>query len=136
LKQAGIWEWDGDCRFLFASEASARYAGGGWLEEWAWLTLAGLQADGLIPDGHWGTNLRVDAGHGLQEAASNELDAALVWRNQMGETWLLTARRLQQGTGSAARERARAYRIRLIEPAQLVDLRAEICAWMDIDIAA
>jgi hypothetical protein len=37
----------------------------------------------------------------------------------IGETWLLTARRLQQGPGCAARERARAYRIRLIEPAQL-----------------
>ena len=170
FEQAGIWEWDGDCRFIFAGEASARYAGGGWLEEWAWLTLAGLQADGLIPDGHWGTNLRVDAGHGLQEAASNELDAALVWRNQllvlecktgvqisteggsqsilnrldslrrhvggaMGETWLLTARRLQQGNGVAARERARAYRIRLIEPEHLIDLRVEICAWMDITTA-
>ncbi|MCC2869203.1 MAG: DUF1887 family CARF protein, partial [Candidatus Accumulibacter phosphatis] len=170
FEQAGIWEWDGDCRFVFAGEASARYAGGGWLEEWAWLTLAGLQADGLIPDGHWGTNLRVDAGHGLQEAASNELDAALVWRNQllvlecktgvqisteggsqsilnrldslrrhvggaMGETWLLTARRLQQGNGAAARERARAYRIRLIEPEHLIDLRLEICAWMDIATA-
>ena len=171
FEQAGIWQWDGDCRFVFASEAAARYAGGGWLEEWTWLTLAGLQADGVIPDGHWGTNVRVDAGQGMQEAAGNELDAALVWRNQLlvlecktgvqisteggsqsilnrldslrrhlggalGETWLLTARRLQPVTGSAARERARAYRIRLLEPAQLVDLRAEVCAWMGLDRAA
>jgi hypothetical protein len=64
--QAGIWHWDGDCRFLFASEAAARYVGGGWLEEWAWLTLAGLQADGLIPDGHWATNVRIDAGRGCR----------------------------------------------------------------------
>ena len=48
----------------------------------------------------------------------------------MGETWLLTARRLQPGAGCAARERARAYRIRLIEPEQLLALRAEICDWM------
>ncbi|MBP9806168.1 MAG: DUF1887 family protein [Candidatus Accumulibacter sp.] len=171
FEQAGIWQWDGDCRFVFASEAAARYAGGGWLEEWTWLTLAGLQADGVIPDGHWGTNVRVDAGQGVQEAAGNELDAALVWRNQLlvlecktgvqisteggsqsilnrldslrrhlggalGETWLLTARRLQPVTGSAARERARAYRIRLLEPAQLVDLRAEICAWMGLERVA
>jgi hypothetical protein len=177
FSQVGIWQWDGDCRFLFASEAAARYVGGGWLEEWAWLTLAGLQADGLIPDGHWATNVRIDAGQGLQETpavpealevAGNELDAALVWRNQllvlecktgvqisteggsqsilnrldslrrhvggaMGETWLLTARRLHQGAGGAARERARAYRIRLIEPAQLIDLRAEIGHWMGIE---
>ncbi|MBK7953584.1 MAG: DUF1887 family protein [Candidatus Accumulibacter sp.] len=171
FEQAGIWQWDGDCRFVFASEAAARYAGGGWLEEWTWLTLAGLQADGVIPDGHWGTNVRVDAGQGVQEAAGNELDAALVWRNQLlvlecktgvqisteggsqsilnrldslrrhlggalGETWLLTARRLQPVTGSAARERARAYRIRLLEPAQLVDLRAEVCAWMGLERVA
>ena len=100
--------------------------------------------------------------------AGNELDAALVWRNQLlvlecktgvqisteggsqailnrldslrrhvggalGETWLLTARRLQQGPGCAARERARAYRIRLIEPEQLVHLRTEVCDWMGVD---
>jgi hypothetical protein len=52
----------------------------------------------------------------------------------MGETWLLTARRLHQGAGGAARERARAYRIRLIEPAQLIDLRAEIGNWMGIEM--
>lgn len=167
FEQAGVWRWDGDCRFVFSSEAAARYAGGGWLEEWAWLTLAGLQADGLIPDGHWGTNVRVDAGHGTSEVVGNELDAACVWRNQLlvlecktgvqisteggsqsilnrldslrrhvggalGETWLLTARRLQPGNGSAARERARAYRIRLLEPAELIGLRAEICRWMGL----
>jgi len=141
--------------------------GGGWLEEWAWLNLAGLEADGLLPDRHWGTNVRIDAGHGGQdEVAANELDAVVVWRNQllvlecktgvqisteggsqtilnrldslrrhvggaMGETWLLTARRLQPTTGNAARERARAYRIRLIEPEQLIDLREEIVTWMN-----
>ena len=171
FEQAGVWHWDGDCRFVFTSEAAARYAGGGWLEEWAWLSLAGLQADGLIPDGHWGTNVRVDAGHGMSEMVGNELDAALVWRNQLlvlecktsvqisteggsqsilnrldslrrhvggalGETWLLTARRLQPGAGSAARERARAYRIRLLEPAELIGLRAEICRWMGVAGAA
>ena len=168
FEQAGIWQWDGDRCFLFADESAARYAGGGWLEEWAWLTLARLQADGVIPDGHWGTNVRIDAGQGIQEMAGNELDAALVWRNQllvlecktgvqisteggsqsilnrldslrrhvggaMGETWLLTARRLQEGAGCAARERARTYRIRLIEPEQLVDLRAEVRHWMGLD---
>jgi hypothetical protein len=170
FEQAGIWQWDGDCRFAFPSETVARYAGGGWLEEWVWLTLAGLQADGLIPDGHWGTNVRIDA-EGAQEGAGNELDAALVWRNQllvlecktgvqitteggsqailnrldslrrhvggaMGETWLLTARRLHPGTGSAARERARAYLIRLIEPEQLADLRSDIEHWMHLDSAS
>lgn len=171
FEDAGIWRWDGDCRFAFAGEAAARYVGGGWLEEWAWLTLAGLQADGLIPDGHWGTNVRIDVGQGLQATAGNEIDAALVWRNQllvlecktgvqisteggsqtilnrldslirhvggaMGETWLLTARRLRQGAGGGARERARAYGIRLIEPEQLVNLRAEVCAWMGLGKAA
>ncbi|WP_291992249.1 DUF1887 family CARF protein [Candidatus Accumulibacter sp. ACC003] len=167
--QAEIWRWDGDYRFEFTSQATATYAGGGWLEEWAWLTLAGLQADGLISDGHWGTNVRTDSGQGTQEeAAGNELDAALVWRNQlvvlecktgvqisteggsqailnrldslrrhvggtMGETWLLTARQLYPGAGSAARERARAYRIRLIEPQELIHLRAEIRRWMRIE---
>ena len=170
FEQAGIWQWDGDCRFAFPSETVARYAGGGWLEEWVWLTLAGMQADGLIPDGHWGTNVRIDA-EGAQEGAGNELDAALVWRNQllvlecktgvqitteggsqailnrldslrrhvggaMGETWLLTARRLHPGTGSAARERARAYLIRLIEPEQLADLRSDIEHWMHLDSAS
>ncbi|SBT04118.1 conserved hypothetical protein [Candidatus Accumulibacter aalborgensis] len=168
FEQAAVWQWDGDRGFLFADEAAARYAGGGWLEEWAWLTLARLQADGVLPDGHWGTNVRIDAGQGVQEMAGNELDAALVWRNQllvlecktgvqisteggsqsilnrldslrrhvggaMGETWLLTARRLQQGAGCAARERARAYRIRLIEPEHLVDLREDVRQWMGLD---
>ena len=112
--------------------------------------------------------MRIDAGQGVQEMAGNELDAALVWRNQllvlecktgvqisteggsqsilnrldslrrhvggaMGETWLLTARRLQQGAGCAARERARAYRIRLIEPEHLVDLREDVRQWMGLD---
>lgn len=165
FQQAGVWQWDGEHRFLFADEAAARYAGGGWLEEWVWLTFARLQADGVIPDGYWGSNVRIDAGQGIPEMAGNELDAALVWRNHllvlecktgvqisteggsqailnrldslrrhvggaMGETWLLTARRLQSGAGCAARERARAYRIRLIEPEQLLALRAEICDWM------
>ena len=165
--EAGLWQWDGDCLFTFADQEAAAYIGGGWLEEWAWLSLAGLEADGVLPDGHWGSNLRIDAGHeGQEEIAANELDAAVVWRNQllvlecktgvqisteggsqsilnrldslrrhvggaMGETWLLTARRLQPGSGSAARERARAYRIRLVEPEQLIDLREEIIAWMN-----
>lgn len=168
FEQAAVWQWDGDRGFVFTDEAAARYAGGGWLEEWAWLTLARLQADGVLPDGHWGTNVRIDAGQGVQEMAGNELDAALVWRNQllvlecktgvqisteggsqsilnrldslrrhvggaMGETWLLTARRLQQGAGCAARERARAYRIRLIEPEHLVDLREDVRQWMGLD---
>ena len=168
FEQAAVWQWDGDRGFVFTDEAAARYAGGGWLEEWVWLTLARLQADGVLPDGHWGTNVRIDAGQGVQEMAGNELDAALVWRNQllvlecktgvqisteggsqsilnrldslrrhvggaMGETWLLTARRLQQGAGCAARERARAYRIRLIEPEHLVDLREDVRQWMGLD---
>ncbi|HNH24847.1 MAG TPA: DUF1887 family CARF protein [Accumulibacter sp.] len=164
--RAGLWEWDGDCLFTFADQEAAAYIGGGWLEEWAWLCLAGLEADGVLPDGHWGSNLRIDAGHDEQEQiAVNELDAAVVWRNQllflecktgvqisteggsqtilnrldslrrhvggaMGETWLLTARRLQPGTGSAARERARTYRIRLVEPEELIHLRDQISAWM------
>ncbi|HPT51530.1 MAG TPA: DUF1887 family CARF protein [Accumulibacter sp.] len=167
FEAAGLWTWDGDCLFTFTDEAAAAYVGGGWLEEWAWLNLAGLEADGLLPDRHWGTNVRIDAGHGGQdEVAANELDAVVVWRNQllvlecktgvqisteggsqtilnrldslrrhvggaMGETWLLTARRLQPTTGNAARERARAYRIRLIEPEQLIDLREEIVTWMN-----
>jgi hypothetical protein len=170
FEQAGIWQWDGDCHFAFANEAVARYAGGGWLEEWVWLTLAGLQADGLLPDGHWGTSVSIDA-EGAAEGVGNELDAALVWRNRllvlecktgvqitteggsqailnrldslrrhvggaMGETWLLTARRLHPGTGSAARERARAYSIRLIEPEQLADLRSDIEHWMHVDGAS
>ena len=168
FEQSAIWQWDADRCFVFADEAAARYAGGGWLEEWTWLTLARLQADGVIPDGYWGTNVRIGAGCGMPEMAGNELDAALVWRNQLlvlecktgvqisteggsqailnrldslrrhvggalGETWLLTARRLQQGPGCAARERARAYRIRLIEPEQLVHLRTEVCDWMGVD---
>ena len=35
FEQAAVWQWDGDRGFLFADEAAARYAGGGWLEEWA-----------------------------------------------------------------------------------------------------
>lgn len=103
----------------------------------------------------------------MPEVAGNELDAALVWRNQLlvlecktgvqisteggsrvtgnrldslrrhvggvlGETWLVTARRLQQGPDCAARERARAYRIRLIEPEQLVHLLRDVCDWMGL----
>lgn len=169
--ESGIWQWDGEYRFVFADLASTTYAGGGWLEEWAWLTLAGLEADRLIGDGHWGSNVRIDTGQGSSESAGNELDAALVWRNRllvlecktgvqisteggsqailnrldslrrhvggaMGETWLLTARRLQPEAGSAARERARSYRIRLVEPQQLINLRADIQRWMQGDTAA
>lgn len=77
LKKAstyGLLEWDGRTGITFASEAAARYFGGGWLEEYVFFKLRGCHAKGFA------INVTLIAPDGK---TTNEIDALAVHRNRL-----------------------------------------------------
>ena len=68
--------------FSFASDDAARYAAGGYLEEFALLSALDLG----LPSGHVGKGVQLDSLHavaGRRARPLNELDVAVVWRNRL-----------------------------------------------------
>lgn len=73
-RQLNLLAWDDDTEIVFASEDSAVYFGGGWLEEFVWLKLRGLKPfDSAV-------NLVVKP---IGSEAENELDAVVAHRNRL-----------------------------------------------------
>ena len=69
-----LLHWDADTEIVFASEDSAAYFGGGWLEEFVWLKLRGLKPfDSAV-------NLVVKP---IGSEVENELDAVLAHHNRL-----------------------------------------------------
>lgn len=68
MVDAGLLDFDGERELIFRSAAACRYVGGGWLEEYAWLTASELGADHV----HAGLELTWNAGAGI--SPRNELD--------------------------------------------------------------
>jgi len=150
---AGVARFDGDTGLEFVDAEGARYLGGGWLEEYAWLAARALHPDDVRMGvtGDWqGT-----------ERGRNELDLVIVHRNRLllmecktlrlgreeqkdtdlmykldsvgddvkglfGEVVLLSAREPSR----IVVDRARHHRIRVVGPDRLPGLQEDIAVWM------
>jgi hypothetical protein len=80
LEQANLVSFnDDDNTLTFFSESAARYIGGAWFEEFAYLAAhdAGIEHVATSVDGHW-----LDKNNS-ESTVSNELDLVLVHNNQM-----------------------------------------------------
>ena len=153
IAAAGIAHWDGELALEFPDAGSARYLGGGWLEEFAW-----HQAVDLHPD-----DVRMSA-EGTWEGTTkgrNELDVVMVHNNRLlliecktlkigrdshsddemlykldsvgddvkglfGEVILLTAR----APSVAVRERARHHNIQLVGADRFASFQKDLSQWM------
>ena len=73
-RQLDLLTWDDDTEIAFASEDSAVYFGGGWLEEFVWLKLRGLKPSDTA------VNLVVKP---IGSEVENELDAVVAHRNRL-----------------------------------------------------
>lgn len=73
-RQLNLLAWDDDTEIVFASEDAAAYFGGGWLEEFVWLKLRGLNPSDFA------TNLVVKP---IGAEVENELDAVVAHRNRL-----------------------------------------------------
>lgn len=156
LKKAadcGLLTWDGNLAIRFADEDAARYLGGIWLEEFAFLKLRGCKAKDFV------TNPILLAADGQTK---NEMDALVVHRNRllaiecktarfgrdggkdadimykldslsqragglMHERWLLSARPLDE----ASLARAKNMKIHVIAGREIRDFHKQVMAWMN-----
>ncbi|WP_310460923.1 Card1-like endonuclease domain-containing protein [Sphaerotilus sp.] len=71
----GLLQWDGEETVTFASQETAQYFAGGWLEEFVLLKLTG----GLVRPGRFSSNLRILS---VDKNVPNEIDAMVVHRNR------------------------------------------------------
>ena len=151
LAQAGVLDWTPASEYLrFADVDAARFARGGWLEEYAYHVVH----DADIYD----TRLGVSGVWDNEQTMANELDVLACHLNQLlliecktlrlheqndneiaykldslgedvrglfGSTWLLSAREPTETLVA----RARRARIRLVGPAELQDLRRLVRQW-------
>jgi hypothetical protein len=76
MVDAGLLDFDGGRELIFRSAAACRYVGGGWLEEYAWLTASELGAEHV----HAGLELTWNAGAGI--SPRNELDLFVLHGNR------------------------------------------------------
>jgi hypothetical protein len=76
VAEAGLIDFDGERELIFRSAEACRYIAGGWLEEYAWLTAAELDAEHV----HAGLELTWNAGAGI--SPRNELDLFVLHRNR------------------------------------------------------
>jgi hypothetical protein len=155
MVDAGLVDFDGERELIFRSVAACRYVGGGWLEEYAWLTASELGADHV----HAGLELTWNAGAGI--SPRNELDLFVLHGNRaltveckagfMGEgddtakiLYKLDsiADRLSTLPGNAAllsarevpeliAKRARAQGTEIFDAARLTDFQGWLRSWLD-----
>lgn len=98
IESAELWRVLPDKQIQFTDEAAAQYLGGGWLEEYAALTMEEL---GVSPS-HWGVGVKIRPRDADQNADSkqkelNELDLAVVWRNRLLVVECKTGMQIQDG---------------------------------------
>jgi hypothetical protein len=83
---AGLLHWDGGVEIVFGSPQAAAYLGGGWVEEYAALKLAGAHANvaGARANGAWVPRLCIEQVDGKGDRkVHNELDAVLLHDNRL-----------------------------------------------------
>ncbi len=154
IEKAGLAQWDGATCVNFADIEAARYLGGGWLEEYAWLVARELHPDDvrLGIEGEWEGTKR----------GRNELDVVIVHRNRLlliecktsrhgrdlqedaallykldsvgddvrglfGEVMLLSAR----APSVLINDRAAHHKIQVMGPERLPTLQRDIRDWME-----
>lgn len=106
LKKAvalNLIEWDGHTQIRFMSEDSARYFGGGWLEEYTFFKLRGSQLRDYV------VGASVVASDGKTE---NEFDALAVYRNRL---LVIECKTLRFGRDSA-KDADRLYKLDSLAP--------------------
>lgn len=153
LNGCGVLKWFGAEGIEFADADSARFCGGGWLEEYAWHSVI----DAGPFDARWGAQ-----GH-WEGGARNEFDILAVHRNRLlfieckttnfgasaerddqrlykieslgrnarglfGATWFVSAREPTE----PMRIRARDYRVRIVGPDELPRLHELVMDWMGV----
>lgn len=154
FQEAGLVTWDDNQEITFPNVESARYLGGIWLEEFAYLSALEAGAE------HVACSVKINWEKSRQTI--NELDLILVHRNRMlviecktlrlgmndqkdsdmvykisdlgdelrglfGKTWLVSARE----PDAVLVERAKSRRLTIIAAADLKSLRSNIRAWME-----
>lgn len=156
--EIGICQWDKDNaeRLYFNDADGAQYLSGGWLEEYAWLTASELgcdevyanvyftetgnsrndirnEMDGLIL--HNNRLLMIECKTSVFNADDAKSDGIVYKLDTLerragglfGDAWLVSARRLDDAT----RNRAREYKIKIIEGGDVKNLKARIQDWMN-----
>jgi putative CRISPR-associated protein (TIGR02620 family) len=97
IEEYGIWEQLPDKKIKFTDESFAEYIRGGWLEEYAALTMEQLGVD----QKHWGVGVKITPLVKDAEEKShddlNELDLAVVWRNRLLVIECKTGKQVQGG---------------------------------------
>lgn len=98
IESAGLWRLLPDKQIEFTDEAAAQYLGGGWLEEYAALSMEKL---GVSPS-HWGVGVKIrprdaDSHPDTNHKELNELDLAVVWRNRLLVVECKTGMQIQEG---------------------------------------
>jgi hypothetical protein len=154
LVEKGLLYWDGKQSVEFCDVESARYVGGGWLEEYAWLKLASLRPDDVRcgVEGRWERarkvmnefdvvavhnnrlllieckTLRMDREGMRDTEILYKLDSlAMDLKGLYGSVLLLSAR----VPTDAMKRRARQQNIALIGPGELVHLDGPLLHWME-----
>ena len=154
LEKEGLLTWDGHTEFTFANVESARYLGGVWLEEYAYLCAveAGVESIACSVKINWEKSRQT----------TNELDLILVHRNRMlfiecktlrfgvneqkdsdmvykisdlgdemrglfGKTWLVSARK----PNDVLVARAKSRQLLIVAEKDLTRLKSHITRWME-----
>lgn len=164
IEDAGLWKQLPTKKEVeFTNEDAARYLSGGWLEEFAALTMYQLKVDKK----HWGVGVKIrpqeiSAADAAQKEL-NELDLAVVWRNRLLVVECKTGQQVEgkesQGilnkleaissyaagnfgefwlasariADANAQKRAREYRIKLYGREELALLPKLIANWMKVN---
>ncbi len=145
----GLAHWDGDVQVVFGSAEAARYLGGGWVEDYAALKIAGARAHDHA------VSLRVQH---VDSDSTNEIDACVVHRNRVlvveckaahpggsDADWIYKLSQLARAIGGALatplllsaralpeahKQRAREYGVDVLDGADLATLPARLRSWM------
>ena len=88
--EAGVLSWPGEARIIWRDAEAARYLGGGWVEEFAALKIAGFRHC------EWAPRLLIKH---ADSGATNELDAVVVHDNRM---LVVECKAARGGEGKAA----------------------------------
>lgn len=153
LNRCAVLKWSGAEDIEFSDVDSARFCGGGWLEEYVWHVVrdanpysARWSVRGAWEGGRAAENeFDILAVHGnqllfiecktLRHGAEQTKDADILYkldslgrnaRGLFGASWLVAAR---EPTPQMS-DRAREQRIRILGPAELPRLRKHVSAWM------
>lgn len=147
--ERGLAHWNGDVQVVFGSADSARYLGGGWVEDYAALKIAGARAHDHA------VSIRIEH---VDSGTTNEIDALVVHRNRVlvveckaarpgndDADWIYKLSQLARAVGGALaqplllsarelperhRQRAREYGVDWLDGADLAKLPARLRSWL------